>query len=331
MSRASARAPRPRHLVAALLPLLSAPVVLAVLTPVARAGCDASAPVAGQIVTCTASASNPQATPVLLGPGATGVTVNVLAGAQLATANANTLYIDPAAGAVINNQGSIAASGTVGSGTAAGINADAVVTVNNAASGSITSAQGFALYLLGGSTVVNEGSISAPVGYGLAFKGAGDSTLLNRGSISGGSGGVQFGSGNDRMQMLAGTVSSVEQGEGDDRLQVSGGTITGLVQQGNGRDDFVMTGGTVGALQQGDGTDTFTLSGGRIIGAFEDGDRAWMTGGRIGRVNMKLKKKSVRHVRRHRRWQRGDQVRHRYRAHLRYGLHRRQHQCQRWR
>lgn len=60
--------------------------------------------------------------------------------------------------------------------------------------------------------------------------------------------------------------------------------------QGSGRDDFVMTGGTVGALQQGDNIDTFRMSGGRIIGAFEDGDQAWMTGGRIGRVNMKLDK-----------------------------------------
>ncbi|WP_204275597.1 hypothetical protein, partial [Enterobacter cloacae] len=73
-------------------------------------------------------------------------------------------------------------------------------------------------------------------------------------------------------------------------MTVTGGTVTGVVAQGSGRDDFVMSGGTVGALQQGDNIDTFRMSGGRIIGAFEDGDQAWMTAGRIGRVNMKLDK-----------------------------------------
>lgn len=85
-------------------------------------------------------------------------------------------------------------------------------------------------------------------------------------------------------------TGSVSQGDGDDQLTVNGGTIVGQVQQGNGRDDFLMTGGTIDSLFQGDGTDTFRMSGGRIIGAFEDGDRAWMSDGRIGRVNMKLEK-----------------------------------------
>ncbi|MFS2043311.1 autotransporter outer membrane beta-barrel domain-containing protein, partial [Stenotrophomonas geniculata] len=301
---------RRRRLTVSLVQILAAPSLLALSAPAAWAGCDASAPAAGQTVTCSAAAPNPDATPVTLGAGATGVTINVQSGAQLSSSNANAIYVAPTASGTINNQGSIAASGTVGSGTAGGINADAVVTVNNAASGSISSAQGYALYLQGGSGVVNDGQISAAAGWGIAFKGAGDSSVVNRGTISGGTGGVQFGAGNDRLQMLAGSISggvqqgdgndvlllsdgtidSVDQGSGDDQMTVTGGTITGLVAQGSGRDDFVMSGGTIGALQQGDNIDTFRMSGGRIIGAFEDGDQAWMTGGRIGRVNMKLDK-----------------------------------------
>jgi autotransporter family porin len=49
-----------------------------------------------------------------------------------------------------------------------------------------------------------------------------------------------------------------------------------------------MTGGVIQSLSQGDNLDTFFMSDGRIIDFFEDGDHAVMTGGRIGRVNMKL-------------------------------------------
>ncbi|TGS08638.1 hypothetical protein EN830_36045, partial [Mesorhizobium sp. M1C.F.Ca.ET.187.01.1.1] len=98
--------------------------------------------------------------------------------------------------------------------------------------------------------------------------GAGDSVLVNRGTISGRTG-VQFGAGNDRLDMQAGSISggvlqgdgndvlvlgngtidSVDQGSGDDQMTVTGGTVTGVVAQGSGRDDFVMSGGTIGALQ----------------------------------------------------------------------------------
>jgi len=285
MFHASSRTPRPRRLTLSLLLALSAPALLAAAAPVAWAGCDSTSPVAGQSVVCSPAAPNPETTPIVIGAGATGVTVTLQPGAQLATSNTSAISVDPAAGAVINNQGSIAASGT-----ADGINANAVVTVNNAASGSIGAAQGNALYLQGGSQVVNDGWIDATTGWGIAFTGTGDSRVVNRGSIGGGSGGIQFGAGNDRLEMQAGTLGSVNQGDGDDSLLVSDGQITGSVQQGKGRDDFVMTGGTIAALQQGDNTDTFHMSGGHIIGAFEDGDRAWMTGGRIGRVNMRLEK-----------------------------------------
>ena len=110
---------------------------------------------------------------------------------------------------------------------------------------------------------------------------------MQSGSITGG---VLQGDGNDVLLLSDGTIDSVDQGGGDDQMTVTGGAVTGVVAQGSGRDDFIMSGGTIGALQQGDNIDTFRMSGGRIIGAFEDGDQAWMTAGRIGRVNMKLDK-----------------------------------------
>lgn len=81
---------------------------------------------------------------------------------------------------------------------------------------------------------------------------------------------------------------SVTFGAGTDRVEMNSGVITGAVNQGAGIDDFVMTGGLLGFLAQGDGRDTFLMTGGTIAAAFEDGDVARMTGGTIGRVDMKL-------------------------------------------
>lgn len=105
------------------------------------------------------------------------------------------------------------------------------------------------------------------------------------------SGNVTFGSGTDRINMQSGTITgTVDQGDGTDFFTIGGGTVAGNVQQGAGIDDFNMSGGQIGSLNQGDGLDTFTMSGGRIVDFFDDGDRAVMTDGRIGRVNMKLDK-----------------------------------------
>lgn len=253
--------------------------VLALAAPSAWAGCDSSAPVAGQTVTCSADPPNPYITPITAS-GASGITVSVASGAQLLqSGGATPLALTGAGGHVLLNQGAITATG------------------------------GIAVQLGGGSRVDNLGSISTGNTTALQFTGAGDSVLVNRGAISGRTG-VQFGAGNDRLEMLAGsitgavlqgdgndvlllgdgTLDSVDQGNGNDQMTVRGGSISGLVTQGSGADDFVMSGGSIGALQQGDNIDTFRMSGGRIVGAFEDGDQAWMTGGRIGRVNMKLDK-----------------------------------------
>ncbi|WP_411962622.1 autotransporter outer membrane beta-barrel domain-containing protein [Mesorhizobium sp. CO1-1-11] len=105
------------------------------------------------------------------------------------------------------------------------------------------------------------------------------------------SGNVTFGPGTDRINMQSGTITgTVDQGDGTDFFTIGGGTVAGNVQQGAGIDDFNMSGGQIGSLNQGDGLDTFTMSGGRIVDFFDDGDRAVMTDGRIGRVNMKLDK-----------------------------------------
>ncbi|MBZ9931265.1 autotransporter outer membrane beta-barrel domain-containing protein [Mesorhizobium sp. BR1-1-5] len=105
------------------------------------------------------------------------------------------------------------------------------------------------------------------------------------------SGNVTFGPGTDRINMQSGTITgTVDQGDGTDFFAIGGGTVAGNVQQGAGIDDFNMSGGQVGSLNQGDGLDTFTMTGGRIVDFFDDGDRAVITDGRIGRVNMKLDK-----------------------------------------
>ncbi|WP_413791236.1 autotransporter outer membrane beta-barrel domain-containing protein [Pseudomonas sp. N4] len=78
-------------------------------------------------------------------------------------------------------------------------------------------------------------------------------------------------------------------GAGVDSIVINAnGVIDGDVQQGSGVDDFIMSGGRILSLAQGDGLDTFLMTGGTIVDAFEDGDVAKMTGGTIGRVDMKL-------------------------------------------
>lgn len=77
-------------------------------------------------------------------------------------------------------------------------------------------------------------------------------------------------------------------GAGNDLVELSSGTITGNVQQGSGVDTFRMSAGVIQSLNQGDNRDFFHMSGGRIIDAFDDGDVAILTGGRIGRINLKL-------------------------------------------
>ncbi|MEG5266219.1 autotransporter outer membrane beta-barrel domain-containing protein [Pseudomonas sp. JDS28PS106] len=118
----------------------------------------------------------------------------------------------------------------------------------------------------------------------------GDNALVfpsgGSGSITGN---VGFGPGQDLVDMASGVITgNVTQGDGADRFVISGGSITGDVSQGSGIDTFEMTGGSLRSLFQGDGLDRFNMTAGTISNAFEDGDNATMSGGTIGRVDMKL-------------------------------------------
>ncbi|WP_422506692.1 autotransporter domain-containing protein [Stenotrophomonas sp. GZD-301] len=228
--------------------------LLLVAAAPAWAGCDTPAPTAGQTVTCTAAAPNPQTVGIAGAAGASNITINVGSAAQVAVASGAAIVLPGGTGHLINNEGRLA------------------------------TAAGTALQLGGSSRVVNRGVIAGTTG-GIV-SGAGDDRLeMLAGSISGS---VQQGEGRDALVLRGGVIDAVAQGDGDDLFEISDGSVTGLVSQGNGLDTFLMTGGTVGALAQGDGTDRFRMTGGRIIGGFDDGDYAEMTGGQIGRVNLKL-------------------------------------------
>jgi len=109
---------------------------------------------------------------------------------------------------------------------------------------------------------------SAPAAVGLTdLSGNNDLTVSGSGLIQGD---VTFDAGNDRVLINA------------------NGVIDGDVEQGSEEDAFEMNGGRILSLSQGDGIDRFLMTGGTIVDAFEDGDVAKMTGGTIGRVNMKL-------------------------------------------
>ena len=125
------------------------------------------------------------------------------------------------------------------------------------------------------------GTITGAVEFGLGQ----DSVSLGSGSIEGV---LNTGAGADTVLVSGGRLSSLIQGDGADTLEVIGGTISGPVSQGSGIDSFIMRGGQIQSLSQGDGLDTFSMTDGTIVGAFEDGDIARMSGGTIGRVDMKL-------------------------------------------
>ncbi len=139
---------------------------------------------------------------------------------------------------------------------------------------------------VGNDTFVCDSGLS---GGGLSDLGGNNTLIFPAGGTGTINGNVAFGAGADVIDMHSGTIAgSVNQGAGADAFTISEGTVTGNVQQGAGIDRFDMTGGQVQSLSQGDNLDDFFMSGGRVVDFFEDGDRAQMTGGRIGRVDMKL-------------------------------------------
>lgn len=216
--------------------------------------------------------------------GGTLVLGNTLETASLTMANATTLQIN----GTLQQRGGGAANVIGASGAQ-------TLVVNGRLTGSALLGDGDDLLDVSGTIVGNvdqgagnDTAIVRPggsIGGTLAQGNGNDRLQMLGGSIAGA---VTQGAGNDLLQISGGTLSSVDQGDDVDQMEVTGGTITGTVQQGSGQDVFVMSGGTIGALLQGDGTDRFRMTGGQIIGGFDDGDYAEMTGGRIGRVNMKL-------------------------------------------
>lgn len=117
--------------------------------------------------------------------------------------------------------------------------------------------------------------------------GAGNDSVEINGATAAINGALDQGDGANIFRLTLGTVGAVTQGDGADLAQISGGQA-GAIIQGGGVDNFVMSAGTIESLAQGDGHDTFTMTGGTVKGAFEDGDQALMTGGTLGRVDMKL-------------------------------------------
>ncbi|MFQ6346415.1 autotransporter outer membrane beta-barrel domain-containing protein [Pseudomonas sp. R11F] len=101
---------------------------------------------------------------------------------------------------------------------------------------------------------------------------------------------VDMGDGANIFRLNKGIINGdVTQGAGADVMQISGGQARAIFQ-GAGTDKLFMSGGIVESVDQGDGSDELNISGGWIKGAFLSGDRATMTGGRIGRVDMRLEK-----------------------------------------
>lgn len=119
--------------------------------------------------------------------------------------------------------------------------------------------------------------------------GGNNTLLLPAGGTGSITGSVTYGDGQDTVEMSSGSIDgSVNQAGAADRFTMLGGLISTDINQGSGTDTFEMSGGTLRSLAQGDGLDRFTMTGGTISNAFEDGDVAAMSGGTIGRVDMKL-------------------------------------------
>lgn len=204
--------------------------------------------------------------------------------------NGAAIYIDGADNSVTNS-GRAEAQGVTGAAALIDSVAGENNSIVNTVGGALSSQRSIAvLGFAGNETVDNAGSIISDAGPAIDL-GTGNDRLLMRGGAIEGAGAVvvSLGAGDDTTVVLGGVIAgAVDQGDGADRFSISAGSVTGAVQQGNGIDDFVMSGGQIQSLAQGDGRDTFLMTGGTIVGAFEDGDVATMTGGTIGRVDMKL-------------------------------------------
>ncbi|WP_211317671.1 autotransporter outer membrane beta-barrel domain-containing protein [Edaphovirga cremea] len=186
-------------------------------------------------------------------------------------------------GGVLNNDGSVRSD------TSYGVYMGGNAQITNTTHGNILGTS--AIYNNAGTTTLNnQGILTGQNGAAIFLPGNNASTIVNSGTLQGGAGNaIVTGDGNDSFTLTDGTViGNIEQNGGIDSVNIQNGIVTGAISQGTGIDDFVMSGGQIGSLAQGDGLDTFTMTSGSIVGAFVDGDAAQMSGGTIGRVDMRL-------------------------------------------
>ncbi|SEL85439.1 Type V secretory pathway, adhesin AidA [Pseudoxanthomonas sp. GM95] len=284
-------------------------------SPNAQAGCSTTTPTSGQSVTCDAQAPNPDPNGVQAVAGSAGVSVNLLAGAQIQTASGAGVALRDAS--VLDSAGSI----TLGAGNAfdavylqgsgnrvqqsgllqtAGATADAVQadgndnTIQQIAGGRIVTSGASAngVFFNGGSGNVfdNAGSIVVTGAGAHGLRSTGGGSLINDGSISAAAGwGVSFeGAGASSIVnrgSISGGAGGIRTGSSADRLEMQGGAITGAVTQGDGDDAFVMSDGRLPSLDQGAGADRVQISGGSIDGIVSQGagvDDFVMSGGQVG-------------------------------------------------
>jgi hypothetical protein len=209
-----------------------------------------------------ASATNADATALHLGAGATVPALKVsgtlqASGGGTATTASRAILIDAGASVgSIQNSGTISAALSGSAGTAGAIvdNSGSVNLIQN--SGSISVANAAAL---GDSAIAVDLRANTS---GATVQQIAAATGKPAPSISGN---VLFGSGNDVLDVSAGTVTGAARfGAGNNQLGLSGdGALTGAVQFGAGADSVQLAGTSVlsGSIDFGGGADLFTLSG----------------------------------------------------------------------
>ncbi|MFM0210574.1 autotransporter outer membrane beta-barrel domain-containing protein [Paraburkholderia sediminicola] len=173
-----------------LLETLSSALGIVLLLPCkpAFAGCDNTAPVSGQTVTCSSSAPNPTTTPVVAAAGSTNVTVNAQAGAELDVSGNNGIFVYDRS--TVTNLGTIRTTGDTSEGisaqgTGAGqnvlTNRGLIVTTGTGSEGMFNSAA--AVTMLNGTTGIIQTSGSNSVAMH-DFASLGGGTLTNNGQLS---------------------------------------------------------------------------------------------------------------------------------------------------
>ncbi|WP_456636736.1 autotransporter family protein [Bradyrhizobium sp. USDA 10063] len=250
----------------------------------ARAGCDFHDPISGQTVTCSTAAPNPDPTRVEAVAGSTNVTVNVLPGSGITTANNAILVRDQSQ---VINQGTIIQTGN----TTDGIRVDSNNTVTNTGSITTSGSQSEGMFSQGGQNnmLVNEvgGTITttgASADGMSVFTGVNGNTLINRGTITtsgDGSNGMEAFDGNNNSLANAGTITtaganaSAVTATGNGNTFVNSGSIntSGLNAHG-----VTWNGATPGAITN---TGAITAAGPGGLGLFLGGPTTLTNSGTI--------------------------------------------------